>query len=334
MAGGGHCPDQGQSEGTIPVPAAPTPTARRPPPEPHSAWYCPVHFFGHRWGIDIREECILSLATDIASFVDWRYVRRPHRFAAPPLLSSACCVPFLHEHFHRKVESPGFRLPVSTGTDRCRPCKRDVHRPAWGTSDCLEEGLADADSYRRLAEPRYPKHYSGIRQDVRDCLKASFPMQPPGYSEAENDLSGPACRTGLDDSQSRVPDGVHPATTPAGHCSIAPDRITSLAGIGDGLCAVLPQGVQPLFPPTGIDPGPTATTRVLAGALTRHYGYGVLPAKGSHVKLKQPGASTLTLPGNRPVVSPGIVKQVLNAFGGYPISRLPDRLKGKLPMRS
>ncbi len=38
---------------------------RRPrsePPEPHCAWYCPVHFFGHGWEIYIREGCILSHA--------------------------------------------------------------------------------------------------------------------------------------------------------------------------------------------------------------------------------------------------------------------------------
>jgi len=34
--------------------------------------------------------------------------------------------------------------------------------------------------------------------------------------------------------------------------------------------------------------------------------------------------------GNRTVVSPGVVGQALNAVGGYPISRLPDLLGGKL----
>ena len=40
-------------------------------PEPHCAWYCPIHFFGHSWGIYIRESCILSRALDIATAVDW-----------------------------------------------------------------------------------------------------------------------------------------------------------------------------------------------------------------------------------------------------------------------
>jgi hypothetical protein len=35
-------------------------------------------------------------------------------------------------------------------------------------------------------------------------------------------------------------------------------------------------------------------------------------------------------PGNRSVVTPGVVKQALNAIGGYPISRLPDLLEGRI----
>lgn len=48
---------------------------RQEPPEPHCAWYCPIHFFGHGWGIYIRESCILSHAVNIAGFVNWRDVQ-------------------------------------------------------------------------------------------------------------------------------------------------------------------------------------------------------------------------------------------------------------------
>jgi hypothetical protein len=50
---------------------------RTEPPEPHCAWYCPIHFFGHGWGIYIRESCILSTAMDIARAVSWRAVPSP-----------------------------------------------------------------------------------------------------------------------------------------------------------------------------------------------------------------------------------------------------------------
>lgn len=88
------------------------------PPEPHCAWYCPIHFFGHSWGIYIRESCILSHTIEIASFVNWGAVHVPKQEVARQLLRSAFYVFFLHEQFHHKVESLGFRFLIATGTDR------------------------------------------------------------------------------------------------------------------------------------------------------------------------------------------------------------------------
>ena len=73
------------------------------------------------------------------------------------------------------------------------------------------------------------------------------------------------------------------------------------------------------------------STSGLISALTKHHGYEhVEGGKGSHVKLKKPGSQTIIIPGNKPVLSPGIVKHALNAIGGYPISRVRDLLEGKL----
>jgi hypothetical protein len=88
---------------------------RAEPPEPHCAWYCPMHFFGHGWGIYIREACILSHAIDIAAMVHWPSVHAPRPEIARHLLRSAFYVFFLHEQFHHKVESLGLRLLIATG---------------------------------------------------------------------------------------------------------------------------------------------------------------------------------------------------------------------------
>jgi hypothetical protein len=138
---------------------------RSEPPEPHCAWYCPIHFFGHAWGIYIRESCILSHAVDVARFVDWRAVANPfarRNAIVRQLLRSAFYIFFLHEQFHHKVESLGFRFLIATGTDRYRPYKTNVYRPSYLTADCLEESLANAESYRRLAEPRYLQRHSSM----------------------------------------------------------------------------------------------------------------------------------------------------------------------------
>ncbi len=302
------------------------------PPEPHCAWYCPIHFFGHGWGIYIREACILSHAIDIAALVHWRSVRAPRWEIARQLLRSAFYVFFLHEQFHHKVESLGLRLLIATSRDRYRPYKANVYRRTYLTRDCLEESLANAESFRRLSEPRYVKRVDpAIRAGLRHYLKTSIPMQPPGYSDGVRYLAEAPYRNGLFNLQSQVLDGVFPATTTAGHWSVAPNMITALADITDDIYVVLPQGARPIFRPTSIDPGATVSSRALEGALTRHHGYRPVPGgKGSHVKLSKPGAPTIVIPGNRPVLSPGVVKHALEAIGGYPISRLPDLLNGRL----
>jgi predicted RNA binding protein YcfA (HicA-like mRNA interferase family) len=107
--------------------------------------------------------------------------------------------------------------------------------------------------------------------------------------------------------------------------------ITALYDIADEIYVVLPRGASPVFRPTTVDPGATASSRALEAALTKHHGYkAVVGGKGSHVKLAKQGAPTIVLPGNRSVLSPGVVKQALRAIGGYPLSRLPDLLHGRL----
>jgi len=94
---------------------------------------------------------------------------------------------------------------------------------------------------------------------------------------------------------------------------------------------ILPRGGSPIFRPTSVDPGATVSSHQLQRALMKHYGYRLVSGgKGSHVKLAKERAPTIILPGNRAVVSPGVVKQALNAIGGHPISKLPDFLEGKL----
>jgi hypothetical protein len=126
-------------------------------------------------------------------------------------------------------------------------------------------------------------------------------------------------------------DGRYPPNTPPHRWSIAPNMITSLYDISENIYVVLPAGSRRLFGWKHVNPAITVSTDKLQSALTKHYGYETVPGgKGSHVKLKKPNAATIILPGNRPVLSPGVVKHALEALGGHPLSRLPDILAGKV----
>jgi len=157
-------------------------------------------------------------------------------------------------------------------------------------------------------------------------------MQPPGYSEGINFLSDTPYRTGLYELQSQILDGLMLPTTPAGQWSLAPNMIKALMDITEDIYVVLPSGARPIFNPTTVDPGATVSSGMLAGALIKHYGYEEVPGggKGSHVKLRKSGLKPIVIPGNRPVLSPGVVKKALAAVGGHPLSKLPDLLNGKL----
>ena len=123
-------------------------------------------------------------------------------------MRSAFYVFFLHEQFHHKVESLGFRLLISVDSDRYRPYKAKVYRASYLTSACLEESLANAESYRRLSEPRYTRRVDKpILDGLREFLKATIPAHPPGYAEGAHYLTDDTYRDGLYNLQSQILDG-------------------------------------------------------------------------------------------------------------------------------
>jgi predicted RNA binding protein YcfA (HicA-like mRNA interferase family) len=264
--------------------------------------------------------------------VHWPSVKATRREIPKQLLRSAFYVFFLHEQFHHKIESLGLRFLIATNTDRYRRYKSNVYRPNYLKSSCLEESLANAESYRRLTEPRYVNRLdSAIRTGTKDFLKVSIPLQPPGYAEGAKYFSDVSYRSGLYAIQSQVLDGIVPPTTAATHWAVAPNMITALKDITDDIYVILPRGARPIFRPTSIDPGATVSSQQLQRALEKHYGYRqVRGGKGSHVKLAKQHAPMIVIPGNRPVVSPGVVKQALNAVGVQSLSKLPDFLQGNL----
>ena len=135
------------------------------------AWYQPLHFFGQDWGIYIREECLLKLAIRIARYTDRpKFLLEKARAVAKRMtggpsvptywrlhdpeifIRAAFLALFLHEHYHHRVECLGLRLHVVTRTSLYIPYTRNVYLPAKGTDDLLEEALANACMYLRLAE--------------------------------------------------------------------------------------------------------------------------------------------------------------------------------------
>jgi len=95
------------------------------------AWYQPMHFFGHEWGIFIRRDCIQVMAVQIARFLPNGTPFSPALLKA--LIRAGFAALFLHEQFHHKVESLGIRLHVVERSCRYIPYQQGVYMPTYGT---------------------------------------------------------------------------------------------------------------------------------------------------------------------------------------------------------
>ena len=180
------------------------------------AWYSPCHFYGAEMGIYIKQSCLDVLARNILLFseddpISPLSASSPEYFANQ-FFFAAFIYLFLHEQYHHKVESMGFRCLVTSGEDKYRNYMRNVYRPTWWTDECIEESLANAESFRRLTESKYKKSlHPVVWKALRNYLASSMPYGPPGYRKGVNYFSEEAYRTGIYTQQSLLIKGAIPS---------------------------------------------------------------------------------------------------------------------------
>lgn len=302
------------------------------PPEPFCAWYCPVHYFGPDWGIYIREDCTIRQAYEIARHLRIGRRARGSRWRlAENLIRASFYAFYLHEQFHHKVESFAFRLLVSTRADCYRPYQSSVYVPNFRTLHCIEESLANADSVRRLNEPRYKERLStAVREALKNYLRHSIPKQPFSYGLGLDFVPERQHEAGIWELQSQVLTATCPAKFPSHQWLVAKHMIRSAMDIDRRIYAIVPRGYRPVLPWRHIQPAPTTSSRELIQASRKHYGFEEVPGgKGSHVKMKHPDGRTLIIPGDRKNLRPGTLNNTLDTLGGYNLRQLPEVLSGR-----
>jgi hypothetical protein len=280
------------------------------------AWYQPIHFHGHDWGIFILDDCMRRIAGDIARWVPRVGVGSVWMLQAP-LLQMAFASLFLHEAYHHKTESFAVRLDVTERTPRYRNYWAKVFEPAARPrgGGPLEEALANADSFRRLNEPAHARFVpSDLVRSTRDYLTWRFPLDPPGYSAALNYIRDEANLGGQNLLKSQVQEGVAKPFRTVAQWRMAPNMNESLFGLSSDIWVLVRKGSRPTLPTFPLyRPVPSLK---LEKALRVAYGYTrVKGGKGSHVKLKAPGYPTLILPGDRKDLSPVVLKGVAGDLG-------------------
>jgi predicted RNA binding protein YcfA (HicA-like mRNA interferase family) len=293
------------------------------------AWYQPIHYFGLDFGIFVREDCIRTLAKDIASriFVHRSSVTHSHHLAKA-VIRAAFASFFLHEHFHHKVESLGFRLHVVLGRSAYRSYKDNVYRPTVNplSDDCLEEALANADSYKRLDKSPYNIVGRTVLNATKQYLKYRFThLDPPGYRKAIDRLSPSDFDDGLRLLQGQVLEAtLKPSVRPRSDWRVATNLTKSLYTIKkEDLYIVVPRGSAPVLP---AKISPLCSSRDMLGVFRTMGWSEVKGGKGSHIKLKNNG-QTFILPGNRKDLSPGVIGCALKVLGNYTMSDLPKLIQ-------
>lgn len=284
------------------------------------AWYQPIHFFGHNWGIFIKEECVKRTSFMIARFVDPAAAAfegsRTGWFKA--LYRAAVYLYFLHEQYHHKIECLGFRLHVVERKSVYMPYHKLVYAPTKGTDDQLEEALANADCYRRLATEPYATWLTRqVVKATRRYLEWQFPFDPPGYRKAVDYLTEEKFDAGENELQGQVKETSLKPAQPADEWELAPRMTQSFFPVTANIFTVIPSGTTPRLPVKYVAPVRTCSTREMID-LFRQAGYEEVDGgKGSHVKLKKAGALTMVLPGNRRELSPGVAKTALRVLGDF-----------------
>jgi len=126
-----------------------------------------------------------------------------HKDAFEDCLWTALLLLYLHEMFHHLVEAVSTRMEFSVEKPLYRDYSDCVYKPLKGTSDLLEEALANAYSQRMISRILLfpPNRRKTENIDVRGlCLKyleARFSTDPPGYDRAGEYISDDGFERGL-----------------------------------------------------------------------------------------------------------------------------------------
>lgn len=268
----------------------------RPQPLPWDiwAWYQSMHFHGPDWGIYITQNGLIECAKEIAPYC--LQGRAPTEQFFKAMLRAAFSVLLLHEQYHHKIESAAIRMHLIQRTPVYPGYWRNVYLPALGTHELLEEGLAGADAYLRLAEPWHRKWIGASSIDgVRRYLEDSFKVAPPGYARAKGLLDRAAFKTeeslllAAMTEQVMPPSRQHPA-----EMALATHLTSSLFNIKQNIAVLVPKGEEAIIPVRR--PVQPLKRRSLVKYVERRGFTAVKGGKGSHAKYKNAQGQMIIVP--------------------------------------
>lgn len=290
------------------------PDESEPPEWDIWAWYQPIHYFGPDWGVFIKEDALRLLARRIGHRLPAgvRGGRDPE--LAKALVRAAFAALFLHEQYHHKTESAALRMHV---IER-RPVYPDYHAGVYrrfaGTDDQIEEGLANADSWRRLDEPAY-KRWTGstVLRTTRDYLFDAFHVAPPGYRNATGLLDDDSFQVEQHELFAQLQDGATHHRPYVSEFGISTHLNHGLFRVTQRIWTVVPSGGRSILPTH------PAIAPLAAAKLERYLkkqGWSEVPGagKGGHRKFRNAEGQMIILRSEKEVSLP-VLKSTAGTLG-------------------
>ncbi|KLR59931.1 putative periplasmic or secreted lipoprotein [Actinobacteria bacterium IMCC26207] len=277
------------------------------------AWYQPIHFQGFDWGIYIYDHCILDIAAAV-----YRRLGSPtlSMTLAKALVRAGFAALFLHEQYHHKVESAAIRMLIVQQSDIYLRYMARVYMVADGTDDQLEEGLANADSFYRLDSDPYSSWLgTAVRSALKQHLRDSFRIAPPGYGLAEDIVEYGTFSSDQCELLARLQEGtLNPVRSVPDDFVIATHLTHSLFSVRQDLWSISSRGSSPLLPTKGLSL-PQVSTRTVERLLAEK-GWVLVKGrgKGSHRMYRVDGARPIVLP-DRKDLSPAVLRNTAKALG-------------------
>lgn len=145
-------------------------------------WYSPWHRYEEDvWGVYLHAEQLEQLC-----FTAWldagRYENVPYELAAALVVRKV----YDHEMFHARMEVAATFAEMTAGAPKLLQYQDAVYRKHYGTSDCLEEALANYSAHRKLEGylPYLCKAYDrGAVYAVRNAIRDLMDLAPAGYRD-------------------------------------------------------------------------------------------------------------------------------------------------------
>jgi predicted RNA binding protein YcfA (HicA-like mRNA interferase family) len=290
------------------------------------AWYLPIHYFGPAWGIYIREDAILDLASMILGRLDpWD---RGNLQIVQATVQAALTILYLHEAFHHKVESFAVRLEVVERGRRYLRYQRNVYQPLSGSDDQLEEGLACAEMIRRLGEPTYRRGLpDSVRRATVEFLRDWIPRLPPGYRQGVSLAEPESYEAARAQLSSQLQEGRPYTSRNADDWALVPHSYRGFFNWKTIVHVIVPIGTAPIVPwfATPI-PGLSVSSRD-AERVVRSAGYELVTGgKGSHLKYRAKGRPMVIIPDGRKDLSLRVLKSIAESLNLRSVRQLEIRL--------